>query len=242
MLLAVAAGLALAALPLAVSRPGVVTGVDIAVLLGMGALLPERPWRTGVIVATPGVLAGLLRAAVDGSEVPFPVLVLASPVALVISGLIVKVGAALVERRDQDSSDPRQPAPRGDGRRRRPFETKAQRARFLVLLTTVFVIGSSLLDNWGAGEVDEAARRREAEIRSALEGRTAEQISTQGIAGIYGDGPDLPGGPYRWASPGSEVFQAPDEVRRGLQYRCLHVRLAGEGPVEIEIERDRCDG
>lgn len=152
--------------------------------------------------------------------------VVVSPVAVLVAGLVI-AGAALV-------------APRLG--RWRPFETKAQRGRFLVVVGAVAVIGTTWLSNWGAADADAAAARRAEEIRAALDGRTPESIRRDSLLRLYSGEGDYPGGPYRGAAFDGERFTATAEVRKRLQSRCIHVEVGPTGAVDTRVVDGRCGG
>lgn len=206
--------------------------LDLLVLLALGAVLPGHPWRTGAVAAIPAIVAALVRAAGD-SMGTFAVLLIASPVFLALTVLVVKGGALLV-------APP--PEPRTAGRRWRPFETQAARGRFLVIVAVVLVVGVSWSRNLGAGEADRAAGRRVEEIRGALQGQTVESLRQASLRqSLTGDGAGVPGGPYRSWRPGPDRFTATAEVRRLAQYRCIHVEVDTAGAITTNIVEERCD-
>ena len=234
-LLPLTAGLIL----LAVSRvtPDGAAGVlSLITLFGLGALVPDRPWRTGAIAASPTVAAAVLVAAVEGSTGSAVLFVVGSPLLFAFAGLLVKGGALLVAR-DAVSGDPGHVEHRW-----RPFETKAQRGRFLVIVATIVMVGSVWISNWGSAQVDRAAAVRIEQIRSSLAGRTPESIRIQGVIGAAAGGPELPGGPYRGAGLGKDRFTATAEVSKGLQSRCIHVVLDAAGQVSTRLTNGRCGG
>lgn len=235
----VAVGLVLAALPFVVPQRGLIVALDIAALLALGAWRQEKPWRSGAIVALPGAAVALARAT-DDSLGSFALVASTSPVVVAVSGLLVKAGGLLVHRADQEPASGPGDASGGHGRghRRKLFETKPQRARFLVIVAAVLGIGVSLLEWWGAEEADRRASERAEEIQTALAGRTPESLLIEGVMGSSA----LPGGPYRFASLGPGAFEASAEVSRALQSRCIRVRVIADGQVSTEIENGRCGG
>ncbi len=121
------------------------------------------------------------------------------------------------------------------GGRWRPFETKAQRGRFLVILGALVLVGVPWLSNWSAQGADRAAAVRAEEIRTSLSGHTPEALRMAGISADQG----LPGGPYRMASL-DEVFTASAEVTSRGEVRCIRVRVEPDGAVSTEIQRREC--
>ena len=235
LLLPLTAGLML----LAVSRatPDGVAGVlSLISLFALGALVPDRPWRTGAIAASPTVAVAVLVAAAAGSVGSVVVFVVCSPLLVAFAALLVR-GGALLGARDAVPCD--------QGRSEqawRPFETKAQRGRFLVIVATIVMVGSVWMSNWGSAEVDRAAARRVEHIRSSLAGRTPESVRVQGVMGAAAGESQLPGGPYRGAGLGKDRFTATAEVSKGLQSRCIHVVLDAEGEVSTRVSHGRCGG
>lgn len=237
LLLPLAAGLALLAVSYATSN-GAWTGVlNLVTLLALGAIVPENPWRTGAIAATPGVFAAVLAAA-NRPMGTLALIVVLSPLVLVVAGLLVKGGALLVARSEDASPGGQHGA--SAKHRWRPFETKAQRGRFLVVIAVLVLVGSSWLSNWGASEANRAAARRVDEIRSALAGHTPESLRRDALMHGYGGDSGVPGGPYRVTSLGSEQFTATAEVSERLQYRCIHVEVNASGEVSTKITKGRC--
>lgn len=239
LLLPLAAGLALLAVSYA-TPDGAWTGLlSLVTLLALGAMVPENPWRTGAIAGSPGVFAAVLEAA-NRSMGALALIVVLSPVVLVVAGLLVKGGSLLVGRSEDASPGEQRGAP--VEHRWRPFETKAQRGRFLVVVAVLVLVGSSWLSNWGAAEADRAAARRVDQIRSALAGHTPESLRRAGLSYAYGGGGGVPGGPYSTTSLGSERFTATAEVGKRLQYRCIHVDVSASGEVSTKITKGHCGG
>lgn len=236
-LLPLAAGLVLVALPYVVSM-GVVTVIDVVTLLALGAVLPEKPWQTGAIAALPTIVGAVLQATSEPLAV-FALAVLGSPLVVVLFGLVVKGGAVFLRPASTNTAGALEED--GGGGRWRPFETKVQRGRFLIVVAVLFLTGSRALSNWGAEEADRMAILRASEMRAALAGRTPESVRLEGITGAFEDRPGLPGGPYRQAILGTDTFRATAEVRHRLQHRCVHVLLTGDGQVETEIKKSQCE-
>lgn len=233
-LLALAAGLVLVGLarvlPASLSSiAGVVT------LLALGAVVRHAPWRTGALAAAPAVVAGLVRAAGESLS-SVAVIVVLAPLLVAICALVVKGGGYLVDRRS-DAAGPTDEDGSSGGRRWRPFETKAQRGRFLVIVAVLVVVGGGLLSTCSGDQADRVASRRAEEIRVALEGRSPASLQT-GLA----MNPELPGGPYRVAAVIGDSFEATVEIRRGLQFRCIRVHLGVDGRVSTDINHKRCGG
>jgi hypothetical protein len=204
--------------------------LGLMVMLTLGAVLRGHPWRTGAIVAAPIVMAAVARAAGDslGASALF---VVAAPILVAILAAAVKGGAMLAA----PASEPKA----ADGRWR-PFETQAQRGRFLVIVAVLLVIGTSYCRNLGAGEADRAAARRVEEIRGALAGQTAASLHQARRLGFTGRD-TVPGGPYRTTRAGSDRFAATAEVRRYSQFRCIHVEVDAAGAITTRVTKDRCD-
>ena len=239
-LLPLAAGLILAALPYVVPVGTITVVVDVVTLLALGAVLPQQPWRTGAIAASPTIVGAVLRAAGE-SPALFALAVIGSPIVVAIFALLVKGGAVFLRPAGaNETGDPEKRAQEGGRRRWRPFETKTQRGRFLIVVAVLLLIGSRALSNWGAEEADRLAALRASEIHAALSGRTPESVRVEGMTGAFEDRPGLPGGPYRHATLGTETFRASAEVRYRLQSRCIHVQLDGDGQVDTQIEKSEC--
>lgn len=239
-LLPLAAGLILVALPYVVSVSTVTVVMDVVLLLVLGTVLPRNPWQTGAIAMLPTVVGAVLRAAGDSLAV-FGLVVLASPLAVAIAGLVVKAGAVFIRSANKDQEGQLgEDGEQSEARGWRPFETKVQRGRFLIIVAVLFFIGSSFLSNWGAKEADRMAAQRASEIRTALAGRRPDSLQVEGISGVAEGRPGLPGGPYQTAALGTETFRATAEVGHRLQYRCIHVQLGGDGQAETEIKQGRC--
>lgn len=155
----------------------------------------------------------------------------AAPILVAVCAAAVKGGAMLAA----PATEPRA----GEGRWR-PFETQAQRGRFLVVVAVLLVIGTSYYRNLGADDTDRAAARRVEEIRAALKGETAESLRRASIgAGVTGRGV-VPGGPYRSMRPGTDRFTATAEVRKLSQFRCIHVEVDAAGAVTTRIVKRGC--
>ncbi len=239
-LLPLAAGLILVALPYVVPVGTITVVVDVVTLLALGAVLPQQPWRTGAIAAFPTIVGAVLRAAGE-SPALFALAVIGSPIVVAIFTLLVKGGAVFLRPAGtNEAGDPGMRTQEGERRRWRPFETKAQRGRFLIVVAVLLLIGSRALSNWGGEEADRLAALRASEIHAALSGRTPESVRVEGMTGAFEDRPGLPGGPYRHATLGMETFRATAEVRYRLQSRCIHVQLDGDGRVDTQIEKSEC--
>jgi len=231
LLLPLATGLLIGAIN-AVVPFGAAGLVGLMLLLTLGAVLPGHPWRTGAIAAAPTVLAAVVAGAGDSLGAAALFLV-ASPVLVAIFAAAVKGGSMLVA----STTEPKT----GDGRWR-PFETQAQRGRFLVIVAVLLVIGTSYCRNLGAGEADRLADRRVESLRSALAGQTAETLLQATLrSGFTGTG-TVPGGPYRSARPAPDRFTGRVEIRKFSQFRCIHVEVDAGGAVTTSIERERCAG
>ncbi len=235
-LLPVAAGLLLTGVS-AVGRSGGATTVAHAIVfLGLGAVLPARPWRSAALASAPGFLVGLVRAGSD-SLGSLLVVVVVTPLIVALGALMVRAGTLLAARPDAPPTGEPRPDP---ARRRRRFETKEQRGRFLVVLVLVLVVASRAFHAWGAAEADRRAAAREQEIRTALEGRTLQSLRIDHVRSTSGAGPGLPGGPYDGATLGPEGFAASDEVMVRLQSRCIRVEVTADGRVSTEVEDRGC--
>jgi hypothetical protein len=230
-LLPLIAGLLLVALGQAIPIDWVNTVLNVGILLGLGAVLREKPWRTGAIATLPGAVVSLVRAA-DTSLATFALFLVIAPFAMVVSGLIVRCGQLLVAGSSR---------PGDEARRRKPFETQEQRGRFLVVVAIVLVVGFQLLRSWGADEADRDAARRADQMRADLSGWTAPRLHERGTIGLL-RGEPLPGGPYDSASPGLEEFRANVELSHRLQTRCVRVQVDAVGNISTEVEKDGCRG
>lgn len=237
-LLPLAAGLLVVGVSAVGLGSGATTLLDMAVFLALGTVLPKRVWRTAAIATAPGLVVGLVRAGSDSVGL-FLVVVVASPLVIALSALLVKGGALLVARAG-DSPSPTPNGPGRGGRRRKAFETKEQRGRFLVVLAILLVAGTSALSDWGAAEADRRAAAREEQIRTALAGRTPQSLQIEGLTGTAADRPGLPGGPYDRATLGSDHFEASVELRVRLQYRCIRVAVTPDGHVATDVDKGEC--
>ena len=79
--------------------PAIAIAVTVGTLVGLGAVVPERPWRTAAIAEAPGLALAVAKAARDSLGLVGLVVVM-SPLVLVISVVLVGTGAAL--RREHD--------------------------------------------------------------------------------------------------------------------------------------------
>ena len=234
-LLPLIVGLFSVALGRAVPVDAVNTITFVATSVGLGFLLPEKPWRSAAIASLPGACVLLLRSP-PGSigMLLLGIVLFAGGVAL--TGLLVKGGALLAQRSRRDHGTPRAPTPRSPWK---PFETKAQRGRFLLVLLAVVLIGGQRLSVWGKAEVDREAARRAEQIRTALDGRSPLSLQVDIVRSVHG-GSEPPGGPYLSASPGRDSFNATVEVNRRLQSRCIQVHLNADGQASTEIKKRPC--
>ena len=207
----------------------------VVTLLGLGALLPDKPWRSAAIASLPG--ACLLLARSPGRPLATVLLTIVLFAASVgFSGLLVKAGALLAQRSRRDHASHPGDTPPGPWK---PFQTKAQRGRFLVVLLVIVLIGGQRLSVWGRDEVDREADRRAAQMRTALNGRSPKSLQID-IFKAGNEGTTPPGGPYLSASPGNERFEATVEVNRRLQYRCIQVHVTADGQVSTDIKKRQC--
>jgi len=74
------------------------------------------------------------------------------------------------------------------------FDSQRNRGRFLVVVFVLLFIGARIVTGWGAKEADRESARRASEIRTALEGRTADALRPAFLPGRSGAA--VPGGPY----------------------------------------------
>lgn len=234
-LLPLIAGLFSVALARAIPSDLVSTLAYVVTLLGLGAVLPAKPWRSAAIGSLPG--ACLLLARSPGKPIAIALLtIVLFAVSVGINGLLVKGGALLAQRSRRDHAAHRDDTPPGPWK---PFQTKAQRGRFLVVLLAIVLIGGQRLSVWGSDEVDREADRRAAQIRTALNGRSPKSLQID-ILGSANAGTTPPGGPYLSASPGNESFDATVELNRRLQYRCVQVHVSADGQVSTDIKKRQC--
>lgn len=226
-LLPLAGGLAVAAAA-QVSVPAVILPVNVAMLVLLGAVLPERPWRTAVLAEAPGLALALGRAA-DQSWLLAGLVIVVAPLFVAISAVLVKAGAAL--RRDRDERRTEHAADRG------LFATKARRGAFLIVLATLLATCNGVLsERWG-DEADRLARQRAEEIRTELSGWTPDSLPESLLGPAYGGtGAPVPGGPYEGYATGPDGFRASAEVRAGLEFRCIRVRVGPDAVVHTDIE------
>lgn len=103
-LLPLAAGLVFVSAAYTLSSVGLLTALNLVVMLALGAVIHERPWRTGAIATLPGLVFALLRAA-DDSAGSLAIMVAISPLAVAISGLVVRGGRLLAPHPATDSAD-----------------------------------------------------------------------------------------------------------------------------------------
>jgi hypothetical protein len=204
--------------------------LGLMVLLTLGAVMPAKPWRTGAIAAAPIVLAAVVAAAANSLGAP-ALLVLASPALVAICAAAVKGGSMLAAPATEQKA----------GAGRWPFETQAQRGRFLVVVADLLVIGASSWRNAGAGEADRAAARRVEQIRGALQGHTAASLLGASIGPSMSGVGVVPGGPYRSMTPGPDRFRATAEVRKLAQARCIRVEVDAAGAVTTKTTKGACD-
>jgi hypothetical protein len=237
-LLPLAGGLAVAAVA-QLSIPAVIVPVNVVVLVLLGAVLPQRPWRTAVLAEAPGLALALGRA-MGESWMLVGLVIVVAPLFVAISAVLVKAGAALRRDRDERRAEGTGEVGRSTGDRGL-FATEARRGAFLILLVTLLATcNRALTQRWG-DEADRLARQRAEEIRTALSGRTPKSLQESLLSPFYGGaGEPLPGGPYREYRPGSEEFWASAEVRSGLEFRCIRVRVGADAVVHTEIEGDAC--
>ena len=95
-------------------------------------------------------------------------------------------------------------------------------------------------ERWGE-QADRLAHQRAEEIRTALSGRTPQSLEKSLLSRSYGGaGEPLPGGPETEYRSGPAEFRASAEVRSGLEFRCIRVRVGADAVVHTEIEGDAC--
>lgn len=229
LLLPLATGLLIVALGAAVPAGGAALLV-LLVMLTLGAVVRGHAWRTGAIAAAPVVVAAVGGAAGESLGTA-AVLLLASPVLVAVLAAAAKGGSLLVAHSD---------GPDAGAGGWRPFETQAQRGRFLVIVAVLLVVGGMWLRNLGAGEADRAAARRVAEIRAALAGQTAATLQGTALSFLVDGGGAVPGGPYRSVQPGADRFTATDEVHKLSQFRCIRVEVDAAGAVTTRVQRHPC--
>lgn len=223
-LLPFAAGLFIVAVA-QLAVPAIVMAVTVGVLVAVGAVVPERPWRTAAIAEAPVLVLALARA-VGQSIALVGVVVLTLPLVLAISVLLLKAGAGL--RRER---------PAGGG----VFATKARRGAFLIAMVAVLVVGNAVFTQRWSDAVYGRALQRQEEIRSALRGRTPQSLQAQALARAFsGAGDALPGGPYQEVRTGTEEFRAAAEVHAGLERRCIRVRVDADAIVSTAVEHGGC--
>lgn len=203
--------------------------LGILILLTLGAVLRGSAWRAGAIAGAPVVVAAVVAAAGESARTALLLLV-ASPVLVAVFAAAVKGGSML-------AAPPTEPRTGGGWR---PFETQAQRGRFLVVVAVLLAVGAVGLRSVGAGQADRAAARRAAEIRNALDGQTAATLQGALLAFAYKGADSVPGGPYSTVQPGLDRFIATDEVHKLAQFRCIHVEVDGAGAVSTRVAKDRC--
>ena len=235
--MALAAGLLAVGVSAVGLDSGVSTLLEVAIFLGLGTVLPTRVWRTAAIATAPGLVVGLARAGSESLGL-FLVVLVASPLLIALSALLVKGGALLVARAG-DSPAPAAPG-RGEPPRRKLFETKEQRGRFLVVLAIVLVVGARALSGWGGAEADRRAAARAEQIRTALAGHTTESLQIEGLTSAGADSPGLPGAPYHRATLGSDRFEATVELQAWLEYRCIKVEVTSDGQVSTAVDKGEC--
>jgi hypothetical protein len=239
-LLPLAGGL-LAAAVAQVSLPAVAIPFSVGTLVGLGALVPEHPWRTAAIFEIPGLSVAIVRA--GGHSLALAGVVLAlSLVVLAIAWALVRTGAGLRRESDQHRGGAGEAGTAGRGTGDRGlFGTKARRGAFLIVLVTVLgTCGGELTQRWGE-TADRLARQRAEEIRTALAGRDPRTLQGDALRAAYsGAAQPLPGGPYKELRPSGVEFVASAEVRSGLEYRCIRVRVDASATPHTVIEDGTC--
>ena len=87
----------LVAIRYAISSEPIAAGIVLATVVTLGAALHDHPWRTAAIAVLPGVGVSLARAPND-SFGHLVLVSLASPIVVIVAGLLVKGGGTLVHR------------------------------------------------------------------------------------------------------------------------------------------------
>ena len=214
--------------------------VDAAAFLALGARFPEAPRRLGVLAAMPLVVAAFVRAVSD-SVGTVVIVSLLSPVGVLLAVFLVRLGARLVENEAETTRLGRAAEPPTASGRRGIFDTKAKRARFMVIIAFVVFGASFALTESSSRSVESKTEKRVAEIRKALEGRTPDQLTLEFLENVYGRrGDTLPGGPYRMIMPSAEDIRATAEVRSGTETRCIHVHLRSDGSLTTVTKKSSC--
>ena len=215
--------------------------VNLVLILALGAVVRENPWRAGALASLPLMGVVLIRTGTT-SALALAVAVVVGPVFLVISALLAKAGSMLVAR-GPDEAAPDGLAPVGPTGRRAMFDTKAQRGRFLVIVALVVMMVTGTVSAVSSRAADRKAEERVAEIRLALNGKTPEELVPGMIVGFIGDdsvGPVLPGGPYEVIRPKNGAIDATSQVRAGFTQRCIRVHLAADGVVTTSTTEGSC--
>ena len=237
-LLPLAGGLAVAAVA-QLSIPAVILPVNVVVLVLLGAVLTERPWRTAVLAEAPGLALALGRAT-GKSWMLMGLVIVVAPLFVAISAVLVKAGASLRRDRDESRAEGAGEVGRSPGDHGL-FATKARRGAFLIVLVTLLGTCNRVLDERWGEQADRLARQRAEEIRTALSGRTPQSVEKSLLSLSYGGaGEPIPGGPYAEYRSGPEEFRASAEVRVGLGFRCIRVRVGADAVVHTEVEDDAC--
>lgn len=213
---------------------------DAAAFIAFGAVFPKAPWRVGGVAAVPAVVAGFVHA-VTTSVGTVVMVVVFGPIALLLAAALVRLGSLLVEGDAEAAGLNASPEPPAVSGRRDIFDTKAKRARFLVIIAFVFFGASIALSASSSRSVEAKTEKRVAEIRKALEGHTPDQLTLEYLESVYGGGDNtLPGGPYRAILPSAQDIRATAEVRSGTETRCIHVHLRSDGSLTTETKNRSC--
>lgn len=126
------------------------------------------------------------------------------------------------------------------GRRRKLFETKAQRGWFLVVLLVIFVIGGSSLTTWANEDADRKAARRAEEIRKSLQGQTPERLQTAASPMCSERSACLAGRTSLLAR--ARPLRCQDAGQGAPPVPCIYVHLDATGHVTTRIRKTRCLG
>lgn len=215
---ATSVGLVMAALPKVTSARGWIGPIDIALLLLLGAVVGEAPQRAGIVASGAVGTAALLQAGLR-SLGSFVIVLLLSPIFVLVSGRVAKVGATLVARRTDRIAE-------GEDR-----EADEQRRRGQMLLgLAVVIVGAAVGSNaWASAAVETEAKRDAARLEEVLSRTTVPEILLSPA--------DLPADlAIRAIAKETDGASITLEVMRLWQVRCVTGHLNDAGKYRVDIE------
>ena len=227
------AGVAVGLLGLVGLPLGCIAG--LVALVALGAAYRDDAFMAGVFFGVPGVAVALVSGLATTPWLVVPLLIV-GPVALYLSGVLARVGSALVTVAQpvavpadvKPGSIAAVEAEEAIGRRRRGF--------ILVIAFASLLIGRYALDSL----FNDAADRRAGEARDDLIAATRDWTAADVVGVMSPDGgrqlPDV-GWPI---SPQIEPLGLQASVRYGWAQRCVTVEV--EGARRTSIRRGDCTG